>query len=131
MVEIYFNVQSDNGTLTEEHGLRRWSKTYLEAYEDDKDLRAPTRLKPMMEAAGFVEIQTLMMRMPLSGWSRDSERDRDIGNFNVSNAKDMLNSMALWPFTERLGMPLEQFYVLLARARNEIDDLNLRPYFPL
>ncbi|KAK6354210.1 hypothetical protein TWF730_008622 [Orbilia blumenaviensis] len=130
MVEIYFNVQSDNGTLTEEHGLRRWSKTFLEVYEDKKDLRAPTRLQSMMEAAGFVDVQSRMMPLPLNGWSRD-ERDREIGNLNCSNAKDMINAMALWPFTERLEMSLEQFYVLIARARSEIDDLNLRPYFPL
>ncbi|KAF3171742.1 hypothetical protein TWF788_009646 [Orbilia oligospora] len=130
MVEIYFNVQSDNGTLTEEHGLRRWSKTFLEVYEDKKDLRAPTRLQSMMEAAGFVEVQSRMMPLPLNGWSRD-ERDRDIGNLNCSNAKDLINAMALWPFTERLEMSLEQFYVLIARARSEIDDLSLRPYFPL
>ncbi|KAF3906218.1 hypothetical protein ABW20_dc0101622 [Dactylellina cionopaga] len=130
MVEIYFNVQSDNGTLTEDHGLRRWSKTFLEVYEDKKDLRAPTRLQPLMEGAGFVEVQSRMIPLPLNGWSRD-ERNREIGNLNTSNAKDLINAMALWPFTERQEMSLEQFYVLIARARNEIDDLSLRPYFPL
>ncbi|KAF3924652.1 hypothetical protein AA313_de0204248 [Arthrobotrys entomopaga] len=133
MVEIYFNAQSDNGTLTEEHGLRRWSKTYLEIFEAGKDLRAPTRMQSLMEAAGFTEVQSRMIPLPLNGWSRD-ERDREIGNLNKSNAKDLINAMALWPFTNTeggAGMSSEQFYVLIARARNEIDDLSLRPYFPL
>ncbi|KAF3919357.1 hypothetical protein ABW21_db0204150 [Orbilia brochopaga] len=153
MVEIYFNVQSDNGTLTENHGLRRWSKTYLEIFENDKDLRIHTRLQPLMEAAGFTQVQSRMIPLPLNGWSRSKmikcratpsansrtradmealdERDRAIGNLNSDNAKHMINAMALWPFTERGEMSLEQFYVMIARARTEIDDLNLRPYFPL
>ncbi|EPS35435.1 hypothetical protein H072_11185 [Dactylellina haptotyla CBS 200.50] len=130
MVEIYFNVQSDNGTLTEDHGLRRWSKTYLEVFEDTKDLRAPTRLQALMERAGFVDVQSRMMPLPLNGWPRSS-RDREIGNLNANIAKELINCLALWPFTERHGMSLEQYYVLIARARNEIDDLTLRPYFPL
>lgn len=72
MVEIYFNIQSDNGTLDENHGLRRWSSHYLDAHEDDKDLRAPTRLKAMMETAGFTDIQNVQMTLPLSGWQRSS-----------------------------------------------------------
>ncbi|KAJ6262429.1 hypothetical protein Dda_3237 [Drechslerella dactyloides] len=130
MVEIYFNVQSDNGTLTENHGLRRWSKTYLEIFENDKDLRVPTRMQSLMETAGFTQVQNRMIPLPLNGWSRN-ERDRAIGNLNSDNAKHMINSMALWPFTERGEISLESFYVMIARARTEIDDLNLRPYFPL
>ena len=68
MVEIYYNIQSDNGTLTDEHSLRQWSNKYLQALEETKDLRAPNRMKSMLDEAGFQETESLMMMLPLNGW---------------------------------------------------------------
>lgn len=69
MVEIYFNVQSDNGSLTEGNALRQWSREYMGALDDVKDLRVGTRLQDMLAAAGFVEVDVKMIPLPLSGWS--------------------------------------------------------------
>jgi hypothetical protein len=69
MVEIYFNVQSDNGSLTDDHALRRWSTHYLRALEDRKDLRIGSKLRTLMTEAGFVEVDTKMIPLPLSAWS--------------------------------------------------------------
>jgi len=69
MVEIYFNVQSDNGSLTDEHALRQWSAKYRSALEDLKDLRVGTRLGSLLAAAGLVEVDTRMIPLPLSAWS--------------------------------------------------------------
>lgn len=69
MVEIYFNVQSDNGSITDEHALRKWSTKYLSALEDRKDLRIGSRLRTLMTEAGFVEVDTKMIPLPLSAWS--------------------------------------------------------------
>lgn len=69
MVEIYFNAQSDNGSITEEHALRRWSAQYLRALEDRKDLRIGSKLRALMLDAGFVEVDTKMIPLPLSAWS--------------------------------------------------------------
>lgn len=69
MVEIYFNVQSDNGSITDEHALRRWSTQYLRALEDRKDLRIGSKLRNLMTEAGFVEVDAKMIPLPLSAWS--------------------------------------------------------------
>ena len=69
MVEIYFNVQSDNGSITDEHALRRWSTQYMRALEDRKDLRIGSKLRTLMTEAGFVEVDTKMIPLPLSAWS--------------------------------------------------------------
>jgi hypothetical protein len=69
MVEIYFNVQSDNGSITDEHALRRWSTQYLRALEDRKDLRIGSKLRNLMIEAGFVEVDAKMIPLPLSAWS--------------------------------------------------------------
>ena len=69
MVEIYFNVQSDSGTLTESHCLRRWSRDYIAALEGVKDLRSGMKLANLMASAGLVDIESKMIPLPLSGWS--------------------------------------------------------------
>src|SRR5207247_3343101 len=70
MVEIYYNVQSDNGSLTDHHALRQWSTNYFEALGDVKDLRAPLHLRNLMIEAGFVYLESRMIPLPLSGWSK-------------------------------------------------------------
>lgn len=69
MVEIYFNAQSDNGSLTDEHALRKWSVQYMRALEDKKELRIGSRLKNVLEDSGLVEVDTKMIPLPLSAWS--------------------------------------------------------------
>lgn len=70
MVEFYYNIQSNNGTITDEHSLRRWSELYTSAHEVSRDLRAPMRFKTLFEQAGFVEVETRMVPVHLNGWSR-------------------------------------------------------------
>lgn len=69
MTEIYFNVQSDNGSITDQHALREWSRRYLRALEDLKNPRIGPRLGSMMTAAGLQEVDTRMIQLPLSAWS--------------------------------------------------------------
>jgi hypothetical protein len=69
MVELNYNVQSDNGSITDQHALREWSRRYMRALEDLKDLRVGPRLGSLMTTAGLVEVDTTMIQLPLSAWS--------------------------------------------------------------
>lgn len=88
MVEISFNIKSDNGTLTPgqyqtalnlkadrlnlilliDHALHQWSTRYLESMDGLKDLRAATRLPNLMREAGFVDIESRMILLPTCAW---------------------------------------------------------------
>lgn len=70
MAEIYFNIQSDNGSITDQSALRAWSTQYMQALGDLKDLRIGTRLRSLMTDAGLVEVEATMIALPLSEWSR-------------------------------------------------------------
>jgi hypothetical protein len=75
MVEINFNVQSDNGSLTERHALSQWSAKYRSSLEDLKDLRVGTRLSSLLTAAGLVDVETKNDPGPIVWmvqWSVDS-----------------------------------------------------------
>ncbi|KAL3470654.1 S-adenosyl-L-methionine-dependent methyltransferase [Aspergillus californicus] len=130
MVEIYFNVQSDNGSINEGHALRQWSLELMRSMEEIKDLRVGTRLKTLMVAAGFTEVDIKMIPLPLSPWS-DNPTSRDIGARNSDNIVRLLASLSLYPMTRRLHMSQMQHQELIARAQREVSDESLKAYFPL
>lgn len=69
MAEIYFNAQSDNGSISEQHALRQWSSNFMGSFGETRDLRVGTRLKSLFIAAGLAEVDTRMIPLPLSAWS--------------------------------------------------------------
>jgi hypothetical protein len=54
-----------------------------------------------------------------------------IGNEFVRVAEEMLDSFAIWPFTEMLGWTAAQVQTLTAMARAEMQDLSLKLYIPV
>lgn len=54
-----------------------------------------------------------------------------VGQQNLDNIGTMLDSLAIWPFTERMGWSKEQVAALTQRARAEAADLRLKLYIPL
>ncbi|EER22906.1 hypothetical protein CPC735_022050 [Coccidioides posadasii C735 delta SOWgp] len=146
MVEIYFNIQSDNGALTENHALRKWSSSYIKALEGVKDVRVGMKLTSLMTSAGLVDIESKMIPLPLSGWSNGEyypllgaghrsrsldPRMRVIGAMNRDNTQQWLSSLALYPFMQKLHMSRDELNNIITRAREEADDPSLRPYVPL
>ncbi|KAK6609859.1 hypothetical protein ACHAPF_010932 [Botrytis cinerea] len=124
LVELHHNAQSDNGSLTEAHALRQWSTRYNESLNGVKDLRVAPRLPEMMRAAGFVDIEHRMIPLHTCGWSSGAidARDYDIGTANRENVQQFLGSIAIYPFAERLEMPIQDVQLLVAQARVEADD---------
>jgi len=130
MVELYLNVQSDNGTIGDGHALRQWSNRILESMAGLKDLRVPLRLQNLMREAGFVDVESRMIPLPTCAWSTEP-RDYEIGAANRDNVQRMLSSLAIFPFTERLNMPIQDVHLLVAQARVEADNPAFKAYFPL
>ncbi|KAK0735860.1 S-adenosyl-L-methionine-dependent methyltransferase, partial [Apiosordaria backusii] len=130
MVEIYYNAQSDNGTLTANHALQVWSQSYLQSIQHYKDPRVALRLQTLMTEAGFVEVESRLLTLPLSGWSNDP-RDREIGAANRANVHRLLSSLAMYPFSQGLGMSNTDIQLLVAQARSEADNPAFKAYFPV
>ncbi|KAK4204137.1 S-adenosyl-L-methionine-dependent methyltransferase, partial [Triangularia verruculosa] len=130
MVEIYYNAQSDNGTLTANHALQVWSQSYLQSIQHYKDPRVALRLQTLMTEAGFVEVESRLITLPLSGWSSDP-RDREIGAANRANVHRLLSALAMYPFSQGLGMSNTDIQLLVAQARSEADNPAFKAYFPM
>ena len=56
---------------------------------------------------------------------------REIGAMNQENVHNLLESLAIYPFTQRLHMSRDDLKDLLSRARQEANDASLKPYFPM
>ncbi|KAE8147447.1 S-adenosyl-L-methionine-dependent methyltransferase [Aspergillus avenaceus] len=130
LVELYFNVQSDNGSITANNALRQWSTQFMGSYDGLKDLRVGTRLRNLLAAAGFTEVDARMIPLPLSAWSSDP-RMRDIGALNRDIVQRLFPALGTYPFTQLLGMATQEFQELIARAQQEADTPSLKAYFPL
>ncbi|KAK4134417.1 S-adenosyl-L-methionine-dependent methyltransferase [Trichocladium antarcticum] len=130
MVEIYFNAQSDNGTLTSNHALQVWSQRYMQSMQPAKDPRAALRLQNWMTQAGFVEVESRLLSLPLSAWATDP-RDYAVGNANRANVHRLMSSLSAYPFTQALDMTNADIQILIARARSEADNPAFKAYFPV
>lgn len=58
-------------------------------------------------------------------------RQRRIGDANKQNMQQALSALALYPFTQRLGMNVAAANDLINRARADAANANLKAYFPL
>ncbi|KAK0650642.1 Secondary metabolism regulator laeA [Lasiodiplodia hormozganensis] len=130
MAEFYYIIQSDSGRLTDEHALMQWSNGYRHTMERDRDPRIGRHLGQLMRSAGLTDVQEVTYRMPIGGWPTDP-RLQWVGQQNLENIGAMLDSLAIWPFTARMGWTKEQVATLTERARQEAADPLLKLYIPL
>ncbi|POS80570.1 hypothetical protein DHEL01_v201032 [Diaporthe helianthi] len=133
-------------TLKLDHGLRRWyvdmyqssdqsltidrSQLYLQGIQPEKNGRVGLRLEELMKGADFENVEARMMQLPLCAWPEDA-REKEVGSANRENMSHLLSSLAIYPFTERLGMSISEVQVLLAQARREAQSPSLKAYFPV
>lgn len=130
MVEIYFNAQSDNGRLTRDHALSKWSSNYLQGVQPYKNPRAPLQIANWMRNAGFTEVESKLLVLPMCGWS-SSPRDRAIGQAMAGTIRNLLHTIGLYPMVHFKGMPIEEFEILVEDASAEANDPSFKAYFPL
>ncbi|KAE9992532.1 hypothetical protein EG327_008669 [Venturia inaequalis] len=137
VAEYYYNIQSDNGRLTENHALHKWGTLYRGAQEAlGRDPRAARNLKQQLVGAGLHDVREQVFRVPIGGWHPDSVMNY-IGVHNVSNIDAMLDSHAIWPFTHVNHLSAtgawtkEQVSWLTAAAKQEARDVSLKLYIEL
>ncbi|OCL10457.1 S-adenosyl-L-methionine-dependent methyltransferase [Glonium stellatum] len=130
MVEYYYNFQSDSGLLTDGSAIRRWYEYYRSAMEVERNPRVGSSLQGLMRSANLVDVQGLQYSLPIGPWSNDPTL-RKIGEDNLANISELLDSHAIWPFTQRLGWTKEQVEAFTDEARAEVADMRFRLYMPV
>ncbi|RDA83741.1 hypothetical protein CP532_3659 [Ophiocordyceps camponoti-leonardi (nom. inval.)] len=119
MVEVYFNAQSDNGTLE-----REWSREYLDTMHRHKDPRAAMHLASWMRSEGFTEVESRLLTLPMCAWPSEA-REQSIGTANSDNVAQLLYTLALYPLIRLRGKSQQELNSLVERARREASDHNI------
>lgn len=58
-------------------------------------------------------------------------KQRRIGNAKQENIRQALTTLAIFPFTRRLGLTIEEVHTLVAGACTDAANPGLKAYFPL
>lgn len=131
MMEYYPNIQSDSGRLTDASAVRTWYQTYASAMERcNRNPRIGSRLQQLMTDGGLRDVGGRTLHLPIGGWDSDPTR-ANIGRASVEMIGELLDSLSIWPFTEKLGWTSAQVLALTSAARAELEDPTLKLYIPV
>ncbi|KAF2469693.1 S-adenosyl-L-methionine-dependent methyltransferase [Lindgomyces ingoldianus] len=131
MAEYYLNIQSGSGRLSSNSALRRWWEAYSRALEDsNRNPRVGQKLQEYMTEAGLRDVGGTVLHLPIGAWDPDPTRSA-IGRDCVGMVCELLDSLAIWPLTEKLGWTAAQVKILTDAARVEIQDVSLKLYIPM
>ena len=121
---------SDDGTLTPEHEFSRWNELFLAGLESiNRTGRPCAMLRSHAEAAGFINIREVKMKVPLGPWPKDPEL-KHIGMMNLVQVLDGLEAFSLKTL-EATGWSRMEVDVFLANVRREIKSNQCHTYLPL
>lgn len=91
---------------------------------------ASEKLKEEMEKAGFVNVQSVDLMVPMSPWSEDPKL-KDAGSFVMTSIMEDISGMSLAVFTRLLGWERIELELFLAEVRKEWKGKSIHGYWPL
>ncbi|OCT50058.1 putative SAM dependent methyltransferase [Cladophialophora carrionii] len=118
----------DEPTDTEIVKLSRIAEDMAKA--TGRDFKISTKMKHLIEEAGFVDVQEQKVKMPLGPWASDPKL-KDIGRFFERFYKTGLQGWLMHICTRFLGKKPEEVNSWCAKAFQEINSRQYRYYFPL
>ncbi|GLA61676.1 hypothetical protein AtubIFM56815_002535 [Aspergillus tubingensis] len=128
-LEMSIQFRSDDGTVTDDHVLAVWSKTFIEAGEKfGKTFRIADLAKGYMQQAGFHNVTEHRMKLPVGQWSRDKKLKK-LGMWNLVHCEQGIEGWAMALLTRVMGWSYAEVQVFLAQMRKGLRDPNTHAYF--
>ncbi|OCL06317.1 S-adenosyl-L-methionine-dependent methyltransferase [Glonium stellatum] len=125
--DVWFYSQGSGG-LAEDSAIMRWQKLIDEASVGmGKRLNCAAELKAPLEAAGFTDVTSQIVKAPIGGWPKDRKL-RDIGLYLQLQMNQALEAVTLGYFTRVLKWSEAETHVLIALVRNEFNDKSKQLY---
>lgn len=95
---------SDDGTVTDDHVLAVWSKTFIEAGEKfGKTFRIADLAKGYLQDAGFQNVTERQYKLPIGPWSRDKKLKK-LGRWNLVHCEQGIEGWAMALLTRVMGV---------------------------
>ncbi|EER37294.1 TAM domain methyltransferase [Histoplasma capsulatum var. duboisii H88] len=128
MQSMEANFFSDDGTHERAVTAMQWQRLLVEASRRfGKELGVEGGWKEGMEQAGFVDVEEVVFKVPLSPWPKDA-RMKDLGRYQATHVQEMLQSYSLALFTRVLEWSKEELDVLLRAVGNDLKDMRSHLY---
>ncbi|KAK2800848.1 hypothetical protein FQN50_007989 [Emmonsiellopsis sp. PD_5] len=127
--EFSIQFKSDDGTVTKDHVLSRWSSIFYEAADKfGKTFRTCEEAKGNLEKAGFVDVTEQRYKIPLGGWSSDP-RLKELGKWNYVHCDQGIEGWAMALLTRVMKWSFEEVQAFLGEVRAAMKDKKLHAYF--
>lgn len=103
-LEMSIEFRSDDGTVTDNHVLAVWSKTFIEAGEKlGKTFRIADLAQGYMKEAGFKNVTEERFKLPVGPWSKD-KRLKQLGMWNLAHCEDGIEGWSMALLTRVMGV---------------------------
>ncbi|KAK2031378.1 S-adenosyl-L-methionine-dependent methyltransferase [Colletotrichum zoysiae] len=122
---------SDDDTLTEDHALQRSMRLLSQAVsKTGRPFIDLDTFKPMMEAAGFVDVTEVRFKWPINTWPRDGAY-KELGAWSYVNSTAGLQGFLMAALTRGLGWKADEVNMLAAQAIKDLADRSIHAYWPM
>ncbi|KAL6408483.1 methyltransferase [Ilyonectria robusta] len=136
LMDIIYPLESDDGTLKEEHPSYKWSVLLQEGFAGGgHPLNTALSYKDWLPEAGFVDVVEVKEKWPLNTWAKDPKY-KQIGQWTHENGMLALEPLSLAIFTRPksaggLGWNVEELQLLLSGVRKDFKNLGIHSYWPV
>lgn len=118
----------DDGTMPDDDPVKHLYALAGQAFRKfGMNVTLPKDLRPMLEEAGFTNIQCVIKKVPIGVWARDKTL-RVIGLYQKEAVREILPVIGGRPFAA-LGMSQAEIELTIALARKGLDNTNVHRYF--
>ncbi|KAH7065704.1 methyltransferase [Paraphoma chrysanthemicola] len=120
--------ESDDGTLDAAVNLVKWQDLCNEAAAGfKKEIRVADTLKARMEAAGFVDVNEKVVKVPIGPWPKDA-RMKEIGRYQREHMAMGIEPYTLGFIGRVLGWSEAECRILIAKVINDVRNRALHLY---
>lgn len=121
----------DDGTLSEDSAVQKWSRLCLEAsIKIGMPMNSSLYHKQRLIDAGFVNIVEKNFKWPMNSWPKDPKM-KDLGAWGLEAIYEGLQALSLMHIVGVLGWSVEEVEVLLAQVRKDMRNTSIHAYWPL
>ncbi|KAF2143923.1 uncharacterized protein K452DRAFT_285963 [Aplosporella prunicola CBS 121167] len=129
--ELDYIVRSDDGSIPEDWGLKKFIKAIGEGLENlGLDLHRAEKLADEARAAGFVNVETKCMKIPIGTWPKNKLL-KTVGAYTQALVLDGLQQGGYGPLCRGMGWTRDEVEVFLTGVRKSVWDSKIHSYYQL
>ncbi|RMJ07903.1 hypothetical protein BHE90_002261 [Fusarium euwallaceae] len=130
--DLELDIRAHSDVVTDpQHIYHRWNAVFQEAGEKmgkTFKIAIGSRMRDLMDEAGFVDVTERKFRLPMSAWASDPKL-KEIGSFVQMFVDGGLEGFGLFLLTQVMGWPYDRCQVFIAEMRQALRNKKLNPYY--